>query len=105
MRKAKGIVQEGKASEFYWVCRNGNIDRVGELLRTIPYNKLNRLEPNGSIPLHAASYHSNADIVRLFLNEYGCRRDHLNRYGLTAFEAAHDDEIHRLFIVRMKMKI
>ena len=107
MKKSKSIAkkeeqilrhpQEGKASEFYWACRNGNIDRARELIRTIPFNELNRLEPNGSTPLHAASYHGNADIVRLLLNKYGCRRDHLNRFGLTAFEEARDEEIRRLF--------
>jgi hypothetical protein len=47
--------QLGEASEFYWTCRNGDVKRVRQLLDCIPYDRLNRLEPNGSTPLHAAS--------------------------------------------------
>ncbi|CAF2634740.1 unnamed protein product [Rotaria sp. Silwood2] len=59
--------QEGKASEFYWACRNGDIERVKQLLLTISYNDLNTLEPNGSTPLHAATYFGHTEIVHLLL--------------------------------------
>ncbi|CAF0973672.1 unnamed protein product [Didymodactylos carnosus] len=84
---------QGEASDFYWACRNGEIERVKQLLKDIPYEDLNHLEPNGSTPLHAASYVGQTEIVHLLLHERGCRRDLLNRYDLTAYEEAFSDEI------------
>ncbi|CAF0984045.1 unnamed protein product [Adineta steineri] len=89
--------QTGEASEFYWACRNGNIEKVKQLLPTISYEDLNRLESNGSTPLHAASYSGQVEIVRLLLHKRGCRRDRLNRHGLTAYEEAFSDDIRQLF--------
>lgn len=89
--------QQGKASEFYWACQNGEVEKVKELLKNIPYQDLNRLEPNGSTPLHAASSAGQAEIVHLLLDERGCRRDGLNSQGLTAYEKAPSDEIRKLF--------
>ncbi|CAF1355738.1 unnamed protein product [Didymodactylos carnosus] len=89
--------QQGEVSEFYWACRNGEAERVKELLQTIPYDDLNRLEPNGSTPLHAASYAGQAEVVRLLSYERGCRRDRLNLHGLTAYEEAASEEIRQLF--------
>jgi hypothetical protein len=89
--------QTGEASEFYWACRNGDVEKVKELLPSISYEDLNRLEPNGSTPLHAASYTGHVEIVRLLLHKRGCRRDRLNRHGLTAYEEAFSDDIRQLF--------
>ncbi|CAF1588714.1 unnamed protein product, partial [Adineta steineri] len=89
--------QTGEASEFYWACRNGDIEKVKQLLLTVSYEDLNRLEPNGSTPLHAASYSGHVEIVRLLLHKRGCRRDRLNRHGLTAYEEAFSDDIRQLF--------
>ncbi|CAF1362143.1 unnamed protein product [Rotaria sp. Silwood1] len=88
---------EGEASQFYWACRNGDVEHVKELLNTIPYQDLNRLEPNGSTPLHAASYNGHSIIVGLLLRERGCQRDRVNRHGLTAYEEAQTEEIRQLF--------
>ncbi|CAF0955645.1 unnamed protein product [Didymodactylos carnosus] len=84
-------------SEFYLACLNGEIDKVRELLPTISYQDLNRLEPNGSTPLHAAVSAGHSNIVRLLLQECGCRRDLVNPQGLTAYEEAVSDEIRQLF--------
>ncbi|CAF1521432.1 unnamed protein product [Didymodactylos carnosus] len=89
--------QQGEASAFYWACRNGNIELVKELVTSISYENLNRLEPNGSTALHAATFYGQADIVHLLLHERGCRRDLLNLHGLTAYEEATSDKIRQLF--------
>ncbi|CAF1049675.1 unnamed protein product [Didymodactylos carnosus] len=89
--------QQGEASEFYWACRDGDVGRVTQLLNSIPYDSFNRLELNGSTPLHAASYYGHSEVVRLLLHQRGCRREHLNRHGLTAYQEAQNDEIRQLF--------
>ncbi|CAF1184906.1 unnamed protein product [Didymodactylos carnosus] len=89
--------QQGEASEFYWACRNGDVERVKQLLLTTPWIDLNRLEPNGSTPLHAASFYGHSQIVGLLLREHGCRRECLNQHGLTAYEEAQSEEIRQLF--------
>jgi hypothetical protein len=89
--------QQGEASEFYWACRNGDLGRVRQLLNSIPYGSLNRLELNGSTTLHAASYYGHREIVRLLLHQRGCRSERLNRHGLTAYQEAKNDEIRQLF--------
>ncbi len=89
--------QAGEASELYWACRDGDVRRVRELLKTIPYEDLNRLELNGSTALHAASHGGHAEIVSILLNERGCRRDRPNLHGLTAYEEAQTQQIRQLF--------
>ncbi|CAF2835275.1 unnamed protein product [Rotaria sp. Silwood2] len=89
--------QKGNASEFYWACRNGDIERVKQLLLTIPYNDLNRLEPNGSTQLHAATYLGHTEIVRLLLQHHGVRRHRRNRHGHTAYEEAQTDDMRQIF--------
>jgi hypothetical protein len=89
--------REGEASKFYFVCRNGDINTVREILPTIPYDQLNQLEPNGSTPLHAATYFGHLEIVRLLIHEYGCQRHLRNRYGFTAYEEAQTDEMRQLY--------
>ncbi|CAF2997586.1 unnamed protein product [Rotaria sp. Silwood2] len=89
--------QLGEASKFYFACRNGDIDTVKQILPTISYDRLNQLEPNGSTPLHAATYFGHLEIVRLLLHEYGCPRHRKNLHGLTAYEEAQTDEMKQLY--------
>lgn len=83
-------------SELYLACRNGDIDLVQQLLPSTPIKILNRLEPNGSTCLHAASYHGHKDIVRLLL-ENGASRRVINRYGCTPLDEAKTQEVADLF--------
>lgn len=94
---APDVPRPGEASEFYFACRNGDIDKVKRMLPTIPYNQLNHLEANGSTPLHAATYYGHLEIVRLLLHEYGCIRHLRNRYGSTAYEEAQTDEMREFY--------
>ncbi|CAF0835120.1 unnamed protein product [Rotaria sordida] len=87
----------GEASQFYFACRNGDIDTVKQMLPTIRYDQLNQLEPNGSTALHAATYFGHVDIVRLLLHAYSCQRHLRNRHGFTAYEEAQTDEMRELF--------
>lgn len=84
-------------SELYYACRNGDIDKVKELLPTIPYEQLNQIEPNGSTPLHVATHFGHLDIVRLLVQEYRCPRHVQNLNGLTAFQEAQTDEMRDLY--------
>ena len=83
-------------SELYLACRNGDQPTVERLLLTTPMDILNRLEPNGSTCLHAASYHGHKEIVRRLLAHGACRRV-TNRYGCTALDEAKTEEIAELF--------
>ncbi|CAF1263214.1 unnamed protein product [Rotaria sordida] len=86
-----------EASQFYFACRNGDIDTVKQILPTIPYDQLNQLEPNGSTALHVATYFGHVDIVRLLLHEYGCQRNLQDRHGFTAYEKVQTDEMRQLY--------
>lgn len=99
-RQEKKIFQSpqvGEASDLYWACRSGDVDAVKQVLATTKYTDLNRLEPNGSTALHAASFFGHADIVRLLLQKRGVMRHRKNRHGSTAYEEAANDEIRQLF--------
>ncbi|CAF2053034.1 unnamed protein product, partial [Rotaria magnacalcarata] len=90
--------KKGEASEFYWACRNGDIETVRKILSQSDYNEINRLESNGSTALHAAVYYDRTEVVRILLREYGVERHRRNLHNLTAFEEAADDEIRQLFM-------
>ncbi|CAF3331092.1 unnamed protein product [Rotaria socialis] len=90
-------VHVGEASEFYFACRNGETEKVKQLLPNIPYHQLNQLEPNGSTALHAATFFGHLDIVHLLLHDYSCQRHLRNRHGFTAYEEAETDEMRQLF--------
>jgi hypothetical protein len=89
--------QVGEASKFYFACRNGDINTVREMLPAISYDQLNQLEPNGSTPLHAATYFGHLDIVHLLIHEYSCQRHLRNCQGFTAYEEAQTDEMRQLY--------
>ncbi|CAF4087502.1 unnamed protein product [Rotaria sordida] len=89
--------RQDEVSQFYFACKNGDIDTVKQILPTIPYDRLNQLEPNGSTPLHAATYFGHLEIVRLLLHEYGCLRHQQNLSGLTAYEEAQTYEMRQLY--------
>ena len=89
--------EQGQASDLYWASRAGDLNSVQEMITSHPSTDLNRLEPNGSTALHAASHFGHADIVRLLLHQHGVPRHRRNRYGLTAYEESANDEICQLF--------
>ena len=89
----------GQASPFYFACSYGRIDEVLQTLdaKDAPsIEELNRLQDNGSTPLHAATHYNHFDIVRLLL-ERNCPRTALNRFGNTAYEEASTPEMKQLF--------
>jgi len=85
-----------KTSEFYWACRNGDMDTVKKILPSLKANEVNRIESNGSTALHAASYYGHANVVRLLL-EHDADTTIRNKYEKTAKEEASTDEIRTLF--------
>jgi hypothetical protein len=90
----------GKASDFYFLCKEGKIDEVRRILNdeaSPSIEKLNQLQPNGSTPLHAATFYNHPEIVKLLL-EHNCPRNTLNRYGNTAYDEAQSIEMKNLFL-------
>ncbi|CAF1502310.1 unnamed protein product [Rotaria sordida] len=83
-------------SELYLACRNGDIDTVKRLLPSLTLHDINRMEPNGSTALHAASYYGHYDIVKLLL-EMGAVRSIINKYDMTPADEAGTLEIKLLF--------
>ena len=61
-------VKEQLPSPLYTACRNGNIAKVKNLLASMSNEQINRYEPNGSTPLHVASYYGHAEIVQMLLD-------------------------------------
>ena len=68
-----------------------------ELIASKPFSDLNRLEPNGSTALHAASYFGHTDVVRLLLHQHGVMRHRRNRHGVTVYEEVVTNEIRQLY--------
>ncbi|CAF1076296.1 unnamed protein product [Didymodactylos carnosus] len=83
-------------SNFYHACRNGNIEKVRSGLGTLTLAEINRLEPNGSTALHAATYYGHTEIVCLLLSHHASQTI-INRYKLTPYQEAFKDEIKQLF--------
>ncbi|CAF1019110.1 unnamed protein product [Didymodactylos carnosus] len=82
-------------SKFYFAYRN-NDAAVTALLKTASLDEINGLMPDGSIQLHAATYHGNNDIVKL-LPDHGASRTLKNRYNYTPDDEAKMDDTKRLF--------
>jgi hypothetical protein len=85
-----------KTSDFYWACRNGDVDTVKNILPNLKANDINRVESNGSTALHAAAYYGHANVVRLLLAQ-GANTTIRNKYEKTAKEEASTDEVRSMF--------
>jgi ankyrin repeat protein len=83
-------------SKFYLACRNGDFATVQKLLPNMSDDEKNRIEPNGSTILHAATYYGHHDIVKLLL-ENGCATWIRNNYRNTPYDEAQDEEMRELF--------
>ena len=95
-KSSKNYENSRPISQFYIACRNGNIDQVQQLLRSITVNEINRIEPNGSTALHAACYYGHSEIVKILLDEGACRSIRNRKYSLTPYEES-NEQIKSLF--------
>lgn len=84
-------------TEFYFACRNGNIDKVRDLLPNMSLEEIDKIEPNGSTALHAASYYGHEEIVKLLL-ERGASRSIQNRHNCLPYDETGKKEIKKLFL-------
>ncbi|CAF1321958.1 unnamed protein product [Adineta steineri] len=84
-------------SQFYFACRNNDIELVRRLLDEHPLEDLDQMELNGSTALHAACYYKHIDIIKLLLDR-GFTRCVLNKYNNTPFDEGQTEEIQQLFI-------
>ena len=83
-------------SEFYFACRNNDIEIVRRLLDEHSVEELDQMEPNGSTGLHAACFYKNDQIVQLLLDR-GFTRRMVNKYNNTPIKEASTDVIRDLF--------
>jgi hypothetical protein len=89
-------MDETNPSEFYFACRNNDIDTVQRLIAERSLEDLDQMEPNGSTALHAACFYKNVDVVRLLL-ERGFTRCVVNKYNNTPVKESEIQEIQDLF--------
>lgn len=87
---------ENRPSEFYFACRNDDIENVRRLLNEHSLEELDHMEPNGSTALHAACYFKRIEIVQLLLDR-GFTRLVRNKYGHIPEGEAETDAIRELF--------
>lgn len=83
-------------SQFYFACRNNDVETVRRLLDEYPLETLDKVEPNDSTALHAACFYKNAEIVKLLLDK-GFSRRVINKYKYTPCEESNSEEIKLLF--------
>ena len=83
-------------SQFYYACRNNEIETVRRILDEQPLENLDQMESNGSTALHAACYYKHIEIIKLLLDR-GFTRRVLNKYGNTPFDESESVEIQQLF--------
>ncbi|CAF1464526.1 unnamed protein product [Didymodactylos carnosus] len=84
-------------TDFYFACRNGDIDGVIEQLEALTIDDVNRVQPNGSTPLHAACYFGHYQVVKLLL-DFGASRSVLNKHGCVPYDEAKASELKQLFM-------
>lgn len=90
------IFSSAKPSQFYFACRNNEIETVRSVLPKLTLKQINQIEPNGSTALHAATYYGHEKIVKLLLSN-GAERMIKNLHGCTPLDEAQSDELKRLF--------
>jgi len=83
-------------SDLYQACRNGDVEAVKQMLTELNTADINRVEPNGSTSLHAASFYGHKTIIQMLL-QHGAKSWMLNKYKMTSYEEAANDEIRSLF--------
>ncbi|CAF1305599.1 unnamed protein product [Didymodactylos carnosus] len=89
-------IKRGIASDFYFACRNGRIEYVQEKLKTMTVDEINKVEPNGSTALHAATFYNHVNIVsELF--KVQCSRTVYNNHGNLPYDEIQTDEMRQLF--------
>ncbi|CAF1177384.1 unnamed protein product [Rotaria sordida] len=84
-------------SNFYYACRNGQIDKVREQLRIMTVEEVDQIQANGSTALHAACYYGHTEIVKLLLDR-GASRSIQNEHKCLPYDETEKDEIKQLFL-------
>jgi hypothetical protein len=92
----KKTYTQSKASDFYFACRDGNIDYVREHLQQMSIEDIDKLEANGDTALHVATRNEHREIVQLLVNA-GCSRTTLNYDGKLAHEEIQSPEMRKIY--------
>ena len=84
-------------SDFYYACRNGDLDYVREHLPNIGLEEINQVQANGSTVLHAACFFGHEEIVKLLLDN-GASRSVTNKHKCLPYDESKTESIKKLFI-------
>ena len=91
------MAERENPSDFYYACRNGEIEIVHRRIAELSLLELDRMEVNGSTALHAACFFDHRDIIRLLL-ERGFTRRVTNKFNNTPENECQSDEARQLFL-------
>ncbi|CAF1149927.1 unnamed protein product [Didymodactylos carnosus] len=94
---ATSLTPSSLPTDIYFVCRNGDVERVRQQLLTTSLEEINKKQPNGSMALHAATYYGHGEIVILLLDSRA-RRSLKNNYNCIPYEEAPNEDVKKLFI-------
>jgi hypothetical protein len=93
------MAKSSTTSQFYYACRNGEIDAVREQISKMSLEEIDQIQANGSTALHAATYYGHTEIVQLLL-ERGASRSIQNKHKCLPFDEAGNEETKKLFTRR-----
>ena len=96
IRKNKSLVKQADEhgrTLLYLACKSGFYDMVKMLLEKGA--EINKIQRDGSTPLHAAAFFGQSLVVGLLL-EYGAQTDIKNKWGQTALQEGHSTDITNL---------
>jgi hypothetical protein len=91
------MAQSSTTSQFYYACRNGNVDEVREKLPNMTLEEMDQIQANGSTALHAASYYDHSEIVKMLLDR-GASRSISNKHKCLPYDETENGEIKKLFL-------
>ena len=92
------MAQSSTMSEFYYACRNGNVEKVREELPKMTLEQIDQIQANGSTALHAASFYGHAEIVKMLLKRGASRSIRNEPHKCVPYDEAKTEEIKQLFL-------
>ncbi|CAF1330534.1 unnamed protein product [Adineta steineri] len=92
------MTQSSGTSEFYYACRNGEVEKVRETLPAMTLEELDHIQANGSTALHAASYYGHIEIVKMLLKRGVSRSIQNKPHNCVPYDEAKNEDVKKLFL-------